>query len=78
MVKTRVVNIQEPVDLFEVNRAGGAAAEFSIPFVAARRSGALLPAHPGDGPLMLVLSCASQLLMQGGAGFDPVWEPPGK
>jgi hypothetical protein len=25
-----------------------------------------------------VLSRASQLLMLGGAGFDPVWEPPGK
>ena len=45
---------------------------------AARRSGALLPAHHGDGPLMLVLSRASPMLMQGGAGFDPVWEPPGK
>ena len=92
VVKTRVVNIQEPVDLYEVERAGRAAlAEFYAGSEAAldaleggdfaeaaRHAGALLPAHHGDGPLQLVLSRASQMLMQGGAGFDRVWEPPGK
>jgi hypothetical protein len=27
---------------------------------------------------LLVLSRAAAQLMQGGAAFDPVWEPPGK
>ncbi len=47
--------------------------------LAARRAGTLLLEHPGDGPLLLVLTRAANMLMQGrGAAFDPVWEPPGK
>jgi hypothetical protein len=33
---------------------------------------------PGDGPLLLTLSRASNALIQDGRGFDAVWEPPGK
>jgi hypothetical protein len=83
------MNITEPVDLYEVDAAGHAAfftaseaaldaleaAEFAR---AARQAGELLHDHPGDGPLLLVLSRAAQTLMQAGTAFDPVWEPPGK
>ncbi|HEV3081677.1 MAG TPA: adenylate/guanylate cyclase domain-containing protein [Gemmataceae bacterium] len=89
--KARVVNIAEPVDLHEIELASGPerenffalsqaalealeAGEYAL---AARQAGALLQVHAGDGPLLLVLVRATQMLMQGGA-FDPVWEPPGK
>ncbi len=92
VVKTRVVNIQLPVDLYEVERrdsperaaffrnseAALDALEHGDFAGAATRTGVLLPLHHGDGPLQLILSRASQHLMSGGAGFDPVWEPPGK
>ena len=92
VVKTRVVNLKEPVDLFEVEAAGAAdqlaffrASEAALEALeagdfanAARRSGTLLPDHSGDGPLLLVLSRASTALVNRGAGFDAVWEPPGK
>ena len=91
-VKTRVVNIKEPVDLYEVDavsseerRAFFRESEAALDALeagafadAARRSGVLLPDYPGDGPLLLVLSRASTALVNRGAGFDPVWEPPGK
>jgi adenylate cyclase len=87
----RVVNIAEPVELYEVEAAGGAeraeffrqseaaltALEAKEYALAARQAGTLLQVHTGDGPLLLVLSRAAQMLMQGGP-FDPVWEPPGK
>jgi adenylate cyclase len=92
VVKTRVVNIKEPVDLYEVEASGGAerltffrASEAALEALeagdfadAARRSGVLLPDHSGDGPLLLVLSRASTALVNRGGGFDPVWVPPGK
>jgi adenylate cyclase len=92
VVKTRVVNIEEPVDLFEVEARTGPqriaffresaealdALETRNFADAAKRSGALLPDHVGDGPLLLILSRASTALVNHGVGFDPVWEPPGK
>jgi hypothetical protein len=45
---------------------------------AARTAGALLSAHAGDGPLLLILARAADALVCGGGGFDPVWTPPGK
>jgi adenylate cyclase len=91
VVRTRVVNIQEPVDLYEVERSQPERAEFFRDSEAAldalekgdfadaaSRTGVLLPVHRGDGPLQLILSRASQHLMSGGVGFDPVWESPGK
>src|SRR6266542_1729396 len=92
VVKTRVVNIREPVDLYQVERDDAEecraffrassealddleAGDFAG---AARKAGALLADHRGDGPLLLILSRASTALVQDGHGFDPVWEPPGK
>jgi adenylate cyclase len=92
VVKVRVVNIEGPVDLYEVEAADSEhrrhlfdesesaldqleAGEFAL---AARKVGTILLDLPGDGPLLLTLSRASNALMQDGRGFDPVWEPPGK
>ena len=90
VVRTRVVNIKEPVDLFEVETYTAERQTFfrdsetalreleALQFAeAAGRSGALLMSHRGDGPLLLTLSRATTQLVQGGT-FDPVWEPPGK
>ena len=91
-VRTHVVNIKEPVDLYEVEAVSSeerreffCASEAALDALeagafadAARRAGVLLPDYPGDGPLLLVLSRASTALVNRGAGFDPVWEPPGK
>jgi adenylate cyclase len=87
--RARVVNIAEPVDLYEIDAVTRApffaASEAALDALeagefarAARLSGEQLHDHPGDGPLLLVLSRAAQVLMQGGAGFNPIWEPPGK
>jgi adenylate cyclase len=91
----RVVNIAEPVDLYEVappsddrraffreSEEALAALEAGDFATAARRAGVLLE-QAADGPLLLVLSRAAHMLMQGCGGttpaaFDPVWEPPGK
>ncbi len=92
VVKARVVNIAEPVDLYEVEEAGlerrrqffaeseGAleALEAGDFALAAHRSGMLLLDHRGDGPLLLTLSRASTALVEDGRGFDAVWTPPGK
>jgi hypothetical protein len=45
---------------------------------AARQAGALLEAHPGDGPLTLTLSRATDALVRDGQGCEKVWTPPGK
>jgi adenylate cyclase len=92
VVKTRVVNIQEPVDLYEVEAAGSqqrrhffAESEAALDALesgdfaqAARKAGTLLLDRRDDGPLLLTLSRASQALMHDGQGFDTAWEPPGK
>ncbi|MBI1916276.1 MAG: adenylate/guanylate cyclase domain-containing protein [Planctomycetes bacterium] len=92
VVKARVVNIEEPVDLYEVDlaeseerrgffaesQAALEALESSNFASAARQAGALLAAHSGDGPLLLILARAADALVKAGAGFDPVWAPPGK
>lgn len=92
LVKARVVNIAEPVDLYEVEAAGlerrrqfFAESETALEALeagdfalAAHRAGSLLLDRRGDGPLLLLLSRTSTALVQDGRGFDPVWEPPGK
>src|SRR4051794_18895337 len=92
VVRTRVVNRAAPVDLYEVSAAGAAdrrgffleseaaldALERGDFAQAARQAGQLLLARPDDRPLLLTLNRASEALMRGGAGFDPVWTPPGK
>jgi adenylate cyclase len=92
VVKTRVVNIEAPVDLYEVEPAAGpdrqkffADSEAALDALeagnfaeAARTAGSLLTEHQNDGPLLLTLSRAAEALMRGGEGFAPVWVPPGK
>jgi adenylate cyclase len=92
VVKTRVVNVEEPVDLYEVEEAGSeerrrffAASEAAADALeagdfalAASNAGALGLEHRGDGPLLLTLSRAVTALMHDGRGFDAVWDPPGK
>lgn len=90
--KTQVVNIDKPVDLFEIDYADSEqrsrfftesesildALEAGDYANAARKAGTLLLDHRGDGPLLLMLSRATTALVEDGAGFDPVWTPPGK
>jgi adenylate cyclase len=92
VVRARVVNIEAPVDLYEVERVGDgarkaffAASQGALEALeagrfaeAARAAGTLLTANAGDGPLLLVLARAADALVRGGVGFDAVWTPPGK
>jgi adenylate cyclase len=92
VVRARVVNIVEPVDLYEVEQARTPertaffrAAEAALDALeardfaaAARAAGELLLQDRRDGPLLLTLSRASAALMNDGADFDPIWMPPGK
>lgn len=103
VVRTKLVNIEEPVDLYEVAAAGDraeffAASESALDTLeqglgvleaegkfdkgafanAARQAGALLEAHPSDGPLILTLSRATDALVRDGQGCAKVWTPPGK
>jgi adenylate cyclase len=89
--RTLVKGILQPVNLYEVDLTSSGRVEFfrlseealdlfeKKQFAqSARRAGELLLMHDGDGPLQLLLTRAAQMLVQGGAGFDPVWDPPGK
>jgi adenylate cyclase len=92
VVTARVVNIEEPVELYEVAVAGSAerqtffagseaalaALEAGDFGMAARMAGAMLSEHSADGPLLLTLARAADALVRAGAGFDKVWTPPGK
>jgi adenylate cyclase len=92
IVNARVVNIEEPIDLYQVEAAGSeqrrhlfAESEAALEeleagdfALAARKAGTLLLDLVNDGPLLLTLSRASNALMQDGRGFSPIWEPPGK
>jgi adenylate cyclase len=90
--RARVVNIAEPVDLFEIAAAGNAEREAffreSQAALEALERGdfraavtiaeALLEQHPSDGPLRLTLTRAAHQLASIDAPFDPVWTLPGK
>jgi adenylate cyclase len=92
VVKTRVVNIETPVDLYEVEKIGTEqqerffqrseaaldALETGDFASATRMASELLPQHRRDGPLLLILSRASAALVSEENDFDPVWKPPGK
>jgi adenylate cyclase len=92
VVRARVVNIAEEVDLFEVEPAGPAErraffadSQAALECLekgefapAARLAVQLLSQHSGDGPLLLTLARAADALVKGGEGFQPVWVPPGK
>lgn len=88
--RARVVNIAQPVDLYEVTDDPLRADFFAESEVAlaalegkrfadsARTAGGLLGRYPGDGPLQLILSRAAAAIVDDGKGFDDVWTPPGK
>jgi adenylate cyclase len=90
--KARVVNIEAPVDLYEIEESGSAerrqlfvgtetaldALESKAFSQAAWQVGNLLKADEGDGPLLLTLARAVEALRNEGTAFDPVWTPPGK
>jgi adenylate cyclase len=92
LTKVRVVNIQAAVDLYELAadpplgwaglrdgyEAALAAFEAGDARGAARRLGNLLAEHPGDGPALLLLSRAVNVLVAAAEPYDPVWELPGK
>lgn len=88
----RVVNIVEPVDLYELDYAGGddrrtlfaayedarSAFEEGRFAVAARALGDLLARFPNDGPSLLLLSRAVEHMLDEPQDFSPVWRLPGK
>ncbi len=91
VVKTRFVNINNPVDLYEVDLLTEEKRQFfqssqeALDMLeqgsfaeAASHAGSLLRKHAGDGPLRLTLSRACNALLDDGATFDPIWSPPGK
>ncbi len=66
------------LEFFEASNAALVALEKGRFAEAARMAGALLERHTGDGPLLLILSRASSMLINDGVEFDPIWTPPGK
>jgi class 3 adenylate cyclase len=88
----RVVNIAEPVELFELD--GGDAPRHDELFPrydealaafeagnfsnASRLLGGLLDAFPGDGPALVLLSRAVDAMVNESADFSVVWRLPGK
>jgi adenylate cyclase len=88
----RVVNIDEPVDLYELalpGRSGWATLAAGYEDALQRfekrdLNGAmrvlfqLLSTYPDDGPALVLLSRAIAQLDADPAEFDPVWELPGK
>jgi adenylate cyclase len=90
--RVRVVNIAEPVDLYELvpgdtpnwkllcgtYEKGLAEFEQSNFREAGRILGGLQLQYPGDGPSLILLSRTVNYLIQEPATFDAVWEMPGK
>jgi adenylate cyclase len=90
--KVQVVNIAEPVELFEVRTAGHpdwpilkqsyekALEDFEKKEFrsAARILGNLCVEHAGDGPPLVLLSRTVNSIMAGPEEHHPVWVPPGK
>lgn len=90
--RVRVVNIAEPVELHELTGAGRpgwealrdgyeeALARFSAGHFREAVSvlGRLLPQHPDDAPLLLLLGRAVEALAEDSSATDSVWELPGK
>ncbi len=92
LCKVEVVNIAEPVDLYELATPGqmdwtqfrasyeSALSEFEAQefHKAARTLSNLLVLHPDDGPSLLLLSRAVSCLVEEPETFDAVWRLPGK
>ena len=88
----RVVNIEQPVNLYELAPEGSPGwlelkhiyEEALVHFEekrfrdAGKRLGALMTTHPNDGPALILLARAVNLLVEDPDEFDPVWELPGK
>jgi adenylate cyclase len=88
----RVVNISEPVTLYELTAPGQAGwldlrtqyeqalSEFENQEfrTAARILGNLLTTHPGDGPSLVLMSRAVTALIEGTQPGHPVWDLPSK
>jgi len=88
----RVVNIVEPVDLYELDYAGGddrrqlftayddarSAFDEGRFNAAARALGDVLARFPGDGPSLMLLSRAVDNMLAEPKDFSPVWQLPGK
>lgn len=90
LCRVRLVNMVEPVDLYEVDCVGDRqemfgeyaaalaafdAGDFST---AAKLLGSLLVTWPGDGPALVLLSRAVECMIREPSEFSPVWELPGK
>jgi adenylate cyclase len=92
LCRVRVVNIVEPVDLYELDCGGQpitrerfaqyeealAAFDAGSFSSAARTLGNLLGSWPGDGPSLVLLSRAVDCMIREPRDFSPVWELPGK
>ena len=90
--KVVVINIAEPVDLYELAppaRPGWAAIRRAYDSAlsafegkdfreAVRLLGNLLTEHQEDGPSLVLLSRAVNSLVDDGVAFDPIWKLPGK
>jgi adenylate cyclase len=90
--KTTVVNVVEPVDIYEVfveanekNKRLKQVTEQALIELeknnfreASKISGFSLAEFPDDGPLILILHRAVEMLMNPTQAFQPVWHPPGK
>jgi adenylate cyclase len=89
--KARMVNISDPVDLYELARRGSdreqlfRLSETALDLLeqknfleAARKAGDALREYRGDGPSLLTLSRATHMLVHEGFPFDPIWDAPGK
>lgn len=88
----RVVNIAEPVKLYEVTVAGDGewpllkqqyeaalnAFEAGDCLTATSLLGNLLTRHPTDGPTLILLARAVNVLAKSVPEFDPVWQLPSK
>lgn len=92
LCRVRVVNIVEPVDLFELDCGGEqttrerfahyeealAAFDAGDFSTAAKILGNLLAAWPSDGPSLVLLSRSVDCMIREPKDFSPVWELPGK
>jgi adenylate cyclase len=92
LCKAALVNIAEPVALYEVATSGEVAwthlkaayeqalVEFESRNIgkAIRVLGNLIAERPDDGPSLILLSRAVNCMVEDAAEFDPVWELPGK
>ena len=92
LCSVEVVNIAEPIDLYELRAAAdkawadlkaryesALAAYESAEFHAATRIlGNLLTEYPDDGPTVILLSRAVEMLAKGHEDFSPVWRLTGK